>query len=98
MKLITNGAVCFLLSSAIVCGSVFASGAGNKYRYKDDRIYKDASAASQDRFRIIAAGGIAKLNGGNSQLGVTSSETDTLVQTNSNNWNTPAAQLGRVTN
>jgi opacity protein-like surface antigen len=44
---------------------------------------------------IIGALGVASLSvndGG--YLGVTSSETDRLVQTNGNNWNTLAAQLG----
>lgn len=43
---------------------------------------------------IIGAIGVANLAAGNGSLGVTSSETDTLVQTNGNNWNTLAAQLG----
>jgi len=47
-----------------------------------------------NHFELIGALGVARLNTGNSNLGVTSSETDRLVQTNSNNWNTFAGQLG----
>lgn len=43
---------------------------------------------------VIGALGVASLNAGDSYLGVTSSETDRLVQTNSDNWNNLAAQLG----
>lgn len=43
---------------------------------------------------IIGALGVASLSAGDGYLGVTSSETDRLVQTNSNSWNTFAAQLG----
>lgn len=49
---------------------------------------------SPDRFEIIGALGVASLRAGNSLLGVTRSETDTLVQTNRNQWNSFAAQLG----
>ena len=49
---------------------------------------------SPNHFEVIGALGIAKLNAGDSELGVTSSETDRLVQTSSNAWNTFAAQLG----
>ncbi|AMQ28679.1 TPA: SPOR domain-containing protein [Legionella pneumophila] len=47
-----------------------------------------------NHFDIIGAIGVATLEAGDSYLGVTSSETDRLVQTNSNDWNTLAAQLG----
>ncbi|CEG58387.1 SPOR domain-containing protein [Legionella fallonii] len=43
---------------------------------------------------FIGAIGVANLAADNGYLGVTSSETDTLVQTNGNNWNALAAQLG----
>ena len=43
---------------------------------------------------IIGALGIASLDVGDGYLGVTNSETDRLVQTNGNKWNTLAAQLG----
>lgn len=48
----------------------------------------------RNHFDIIGAVGIAGLNSGNSELGVTSSETDKLVQTSSNNWNIFEVQLG----
>jgi opacity protein-like surface antigen len=63
----------------------------DKRHYKD---YKDPAPVDYNHFEILGAGGIAKLDAGNSQLGVTGSEQDRLVQTNSNNWNTAAAQLG----
>lgn len=43
---------------------------------------------------IIGALGFASLGASDGYLGVTSSETDKLVQTNDNKWNTFAAQLG----
>ena len=43
---------------------------------------------------IIGALGVASLSASDGYLGVTSSETDRLVQTNGNSWNTLAAQLG----
>jgi len=52
------------------------------------------SHTERGHFEVIGALGAAQLNAGNSRLGVTSSETDTLVQTNSNQWDTLAAQLG----
>jgi len=64
------------------------------HRYKGERVYKDAMPVKHNHFEVIGALGIAKLNQGNSTIGVTSSETDGLVQTNSNSWNTFAAQLG----
>lgn len=54
-----------------------------------------AFALSQaNHFELVGALGAANLRAGNGQLGVTSSETDTLSQTNKNNWNTFATQLG----
>lgn len=52
------------------------------------------SPTMQDHFEIIGALGIANLRAGDSTIGVTSSETDKLVQTNTNSWNTFGAQLG----
>jgi len=49
---------------------------------------------TSNHFDIIGAIGVASLEGGDGYLGVTSSETDRLVPTNSNDWNTLAAQLG----
>ena len=43
---------------------------------------------------VIGALGVGAFDAGNTVLGVTSSETDKLVQTNNNNWNNLAAQLG----
>lgn len=45
-------------------------------------------------FEVLGALGVATLGVGNSYLGVTSSETDRLVQTSGNYWNNFTAQLG----
>ncbi|MCX7125746.1 MAG: hypothetical protein NTU49_08425, partial [Gammaproteobacteria bacterium] len=50
-------------------------------------------ARTPGRFDAIGAAGIAQVQAGNAQLGVTSSETDKLVQTNKG-WNSFAGQLG----
>lgn len=47
-----------------------------------------------NHFEVIGALGIANLMAGDGYLGVTSSETDRLVQTNSSDWNTFTGQLG----
>ena len=66
-------------------------------RYKDEPHYKDAAplpVKSPNHFEILGGPGISQLSAGNSSLGVTSSETDQLVQTNQGAWNTLAAQFG----
>ncbi|MDR3477659.1 MAG: outer membrane beta-barrel protein [Gammaproteobacteria bacterium] len=65
-------------------------------KYKGESDYKQlvAPVKSANHFEVIGGLGIAKLNAGNGELGVTSSETDKLVQTNSSSWNTFGAQLG----
>jgi outer membrane autotransporter protein len=45
-------------------------------------------------FEVIGAASLSKVRAGNAQLGVTSDETDTLVQTNRNAWRSWGAQLG----
>ena len=91
----------YLLLSLALSGSVLASVPVKKHHghhgYKGEGLYKgEVFAPEQPRnhFEIIGAPGIARLSAGNSELGVTSSETDRLVQTNSNAWNTLAGQLG----
>jgi opacity protein-like surface antigen len=65
-------------------------------RYKDEARYKgqEVFAHSPGHFEILGGPGISQLSAGNSPLGITSSETDQIVQTNANSWNTLAAQLG----
>lgn len=46
------------------------------------------------RIDVIGALGVANLSAGNSLLGVTRYETDNLVQTNNNQWNSFSGQLG----
>lgn len=53
-----------------------------------------APVKGPNHLEVIGALGIASLNAGDGSLGVTSNETDRLVQTNSNDWNTFTAQLG----
>jgi len=94
MQLKKKGISYLLLCGFVLSSAVYASGPTiykDKHHYKD---YKDMPAQSYNHFEVIGAGGIAKLDAGNGTLGVTSSEKDSLVQTNSNNWNTQAAQLG----
>jgi hypothetical protein len=45
-------------------------------------------------FELIAAGSISKVHAGNAQLGVTSDETDSLMQTNDGNWGSWGGQMG----
>jgi hypothetical protein len=47
-----------------------------------------------NHYEAIGALGIANLRASNGNIGVTSNETDRLVQTNSSNWNTFDAQIG----
>jgi opacity protein-like surface antigen len=87
----------FLVCCLALNGVLFASVPHKLHRYKDQPRYKDAKFVAQKKpghFELIGAGGIAKLNAGNPTLGITSSETDTLHQTNSSSWNTLAGQLG----
>lgn len=51
-------------------------------------------STTANHFNMIGAIGVASLNAGDGSLGVTSSETDKLVQTNKNQWDTVAAQIG----
>jgi len=87
-----------LLCLLVLSGSVFASVTEDKEECKDKCQYKDFKdivvPVKRNHFEILGALGGAKLDAGNSTLGVTSAETDTLVQTNENDWNTPGAQLG----
>lgn len=70
----------------------------NDYTYKGAVGYKGEVMAEpemkRNHFEGIGALGIGKLNAANSYLGVTQSETDSLVQTNSSSWDTFGAQLG----
>jgi opacity protein-like surface antigen len=53
-----------------------------------------APVKGPNHFEVIGAVGIANLMAGDGYLGVTSSETDRLVQTNRNDWSTFTGQLG----
>ena len=57
--------------------------------------YKDAiEPRAPNHIDVIGAMGVASIDSSDGYLGVTSSETDRLIQTNNNDWNTLAAQLG----
>lgn len=66
----------------------------NEYTNKYTHRYTHVKRNADDSFDLIGAAGVAQLYAGNGELGVTSSETDKLVQTNRGDWNTFAAQLG----
>lgn len=103
MKLKMKG-LSLLLGCLAISGSVFADDSvapmhRHHYSYKGEGDYKGMAVApeaakTRNHFEIIGALGVAKLSANNSTLGVTSSEIDTLVQTNSGSWNTFAGQLG----
>jgi len=78
--------------------SVFASTTNVKSHPRANKThpnYKDEVApVLTNHFELIAAGGVGAASVADSYLQVTSSETDTLKQTNSNQWNDPIGQLG----
>ncbi len=89
----------FLLCYFALASSVSASTSQAQYKgqpyYKGD--YKGANytfTETPGHFEILGGPSISQLNAGNSSVGVTSTETDELVQTNSSNWNTFGGQLG----
>jgi opacity protein-like surface antigen len=95
MRLKIRFCICIVLYFALSSTSLAA--------YPDVQSYKDTSyknpyrdiLSSDDSFEVIGAPGIANLQANNlSSIGVTSSETDTLEQTNTNEWSALAAQLG----
>jgi hypothetical protein len=85
MKFQINGMQYLLLGCLVLSNPVFADIDGPKPK---------AHYTQLNHPEVIGALGIANLRAGNGSIGVTSSETDKLVQTNTNNWNTLAAQLG----
>ena len=90
MTLQTKGILCPLLFCVILSGSmcVYAES-------KNPVNSKKSSRYTQlNHFEAIGALGIANLRAGNGTIGVTQSETDKLIQTNSNNWGTFDAQIG----
>lgn len=54
----------------------------------------DIDALVANHFEVIGALGVGAYGPGDGVLGVTSNETDRLVQSGNNNWNNLAAQLG----
>jgi outer membrane autotransporter protein len=80
--------VCLLLSC-----TVFAYPSYKKYSH-DYKNEIPIVLENPNHFEVIAALGISNVDAGNSYMDVTSSETDRLVQTNGNRWNTWVGQLG----
>lgn len=78
--------------------SVFASTTHVKSPPRSNKTHSnykgEVAPVSVNHFELIAAGGVGAANVANSYLQVTSSETDTLKQTNSSQWNDPIGQLG----
>jgi len=68
------------------CGSMYAATMGNHALV--------VPAKGPNHFEMIGAGGIASLGAHNSRLGVTSSETDTLVPRHNDEWDAFEGQLG----
>lgn len=87
MKLQMKGIHYLLFCCVILSGSMCASAA-------EHRQSRSSRYTQLNHVEGIAAVGIANIWGNNSQIGVTSSETDRLVQTNRNNWGTLDVQLG----
>jgi opacity protein-like surface antigen len=85
--------VIFLLVGGIAACSIAnsASPVRDRFVYYDNVSVK---LMKHNHFELIGALGVASLNASNSVLGITSSETDKLVQTNSNSWNAFATQVG----
>lgn len=90
----------YLLSLACLSlsASVFAT-THHHHNYKCEDYKNEAPCPcpivpTRNHFEVIGALGIGKFNAGNSNLGVTSSETDRLQQSNRSNWDALGAQLG----
>ncbi|MHB1949214.1 MAG: outer membrane protein [Gammaproteobacteria bacterium] len=103
MKFKTKGLTYLLICSLAFSGSLFAATAvkkpvhkhkHHKHRYKGDGYYKGGSVYARNHFDLIGAGSISNLRAGNGSLGITSSETDRLIQTNTNSWDAGGGQLG----
>jgi len=77
----------------LTCTVTFAAAHPPKSGYKGEELVP-IQVASPGYFDVIGAVSISKVHAGNGYLGVTSSETDTLKQTNSSNWNSWGGQFG----
>lgn len=100
MKELLLSLTCLSLSFSVFAStSNVKSPASNRYiTHKTHPNYKGevtpALYESPSHFELIGAAGIGAVSVADSSLQVTSSETDTLKQTNSNQWNDPAGQVG----
>ncbi len=77
-----TGLRCLSLSCLALSSSVFAGSMGAM------------TTSNPSHFEVIAAAGVANLRLHDGTLGVTSSETDRLVQTNRNDWDNFTGQVG----
>lgn len=80
MNLKKKGLSCFLSCSIALSGSAFA--------VSEPSVELPFPSTSPNGFELIGALGAAAVKAGNSEIGVTSSETDRLIQTNGSTWNT----------
>ena len=85
MKLQMKGIYSLLLCCFTLTGSMLAYAAPN---------VESGRWSTRNHYEVLGALGVSRANWNNQQLGVTSSETDTLVQNNSNDWNALVGQLG----
>ena len=85
MKFKMKGLIYFMLCCFVLSNSAFASKQLHKHWFSHNK---------RGHFEVLGSIGAAQLNAGNSNFAVTSSETDRLVQTNSNQWDTLAGQGG----
>ncbi len=89
MKLQMKEFLCLILCFLALNNYVFAAiPKGHQYHVAV------APTKTPGHFELLGGIGLATLNATNSNLGVTSSETDKLVQTNNDNWNAFTGQLG----
>lgn len=92
MKIIINKSllifICLLFSCSAIASPITSPVHTN---YKNEI---SIAATDPNHFELIAAAGIMQLNAGHSFIGITTNETDELIQTNDNRWNTWVGQLG----
>lgn len=107
MQLMIKESLFSLVCLSLSC-SVFAAAPLKKhnlsYSYNNHHPYRTYAPdyknemplilTNPNHWEIIGAGGIANVDAGHSYLGVTSSETDELVQTNEDDWKTAVEQAG----
>lgn len=82
-------AICTLM---LACTATFAAIHPPQNGYKNEG--SQVATHTPGYFEVIGAGSLSKVHANNGQLGITSDEIDTLVQTNDDAWNSWGGQLG----